>query len=202
MMIRSRPEHALRPAARYLLQTVRPTSSTRAPRAPHRVGRPVARRPRVQRQVAELAVGHQRPVDEQGAADTGAQGDASRRHPLRPRPAPKRISAIPAASASFDHHRPARRAAEELVGVDPDPRAGSMLAAVSTIPSRMTDGRVSPTGPGTPIWSSTSSTTLRDCVGGRRMGGEDPDSVADQRPAPRSTGAPLMPVPPMSTPST
>ena len=70
----------------------------------------------------ELGVRQQHAVVEHGAADAGAEGDHDHDTALATLPAPKRISATPAASASFIivTGRP-RRLAEQLVGVEADP---------------------------------------------------------------------------------
>ena len=78
----------------------------------------------------------------------------------------------------------------------------STFAAVRVTPFFTTAGNVAPTGPFQSKWSTTSATTSATAFGvagfGVRMRKRSPASS----PLSTSTGAPLMPVPPMSTPIT
>src|SRR5215211_6888223 len=117
-------------------------------------------------------------------------------------PAPQRISARPAASASLT-----TLTGESSLRPSASPRskpiaALSMFAAVRTTPSLTTAGKPQPTGPSHPA-SRTTSTAVSTIASGVAGWGvliltlsltNSPDSV--------STGAPLIPDPPTSIPNT
>ena len=75
-----------------------------------------------------------------------------------------------------------------------------MFAAVWTTPSRTTDGSVRPIVPGASSFVTISFTTAATASGVAGCGVGMRMRSAVKAPAARSTGAPLMPVPPMSTP--
>src|SRR5262245_61189888 len=77
-----------------------------------------------------------------------------------------------------------------------------MCAAVSTTPCRTTAGMVSPTGPGMPICCGISPTTSATACGVAGDGVSNRTRSAANLPSAMSTGAPLIPVPPMSIPTT
>src|SRR6476469_7741695 len=80
---------------------------------------------------------------------------------------------------------------------------GSMLAAESTVPRITTAGTVTPMGE-SPVtsakWSTISSTTSATASGVAGLGVRIFSRLPARSPAFRSTGAPLMPLPPMSMP--
>ncbi len=118
------------------------------------------------------------------------------------RPAPNSISAMPAASASLTTNtswpvRSVNRASTSVPIQDL-----STFAAVFATPSWITAGKVTPTGMSSatskePMSSATVSATasgVEGCGVGIRT------RSAASSPLPRWTGAPLMPLPPMSIP--
>ena len=122
--------------------------------------------------------------------------------PACPLPAPKAISATPAASASFiDRDRPAQLGAEQRRRVDADP-CGVDVGRGLDDPVPHHRRHRDP--------DRTRSAELADDVGDRvadRLGGGGRRATSRTRSAvssPRvtSTGAPLIPVPPTSTPVT
>ncbi len=124
--------------------------------------------------------------------------------PDRFTPAPNRISARPAASASLSTTtwslaNPSRIANSAAASVLI--HRLSTLAAVSAVPCFTTQGRVMPTGPSQANFSTISATTSATASGvdgcGVGMRRRSPSSA----PASRSTRPPLMPEPPMSTPN-
>ena len=121
--------------------------------------------------------------------------------PFTPLPAPNRISARPAASASFrtTHRRPT--ASENFSAAFTPIQDGSMLAAVIAVPSTSADGRPMPTGPvsrpsaaTTPAVASTTASGTAGCGVSTRI----LSPISSPRRA--STSPALMPLPPMSTP--
>src|SRR5262245_25340353 len=121
--------------------------------------------------------------------------------PRRPWPAPKRISARPAASASLSRTtlQPVCLASRARPSVPI--QLLSMLAAVSATPSRMTDGSVQPKRSWPAKWWTISPTTPATAAGVAGCGVAMRSRSAASLPVASSTGAPLMPVPPMSMPS-
>src|SRR5215469_720409 len=121
--------------------------------------------------------------------------------PATPLPAPKAISAIPAASASLS------RVTSSPVALASSPRASrpiqleSTLAAVRVTPSITTPGKVAPTGPDQPNDLVSRATTPATASGVAGRGVSIFCRSASSLPAATSTGAALIPVPPMSTPS-
>ena len=139
--------------------------------APMRAVRPPRRRP----EVTELGIGQQPPVDEKRRADPGAQRE-HQTMPSRPRAAPCRISAMPAASASFRKatgrwrraSSSARRWCRSSVG-------RRWLPSMRPRASRLTEMRNRPARRGQPraIPASTSTTSAGEAcagVGTRRAG--------------------------------
>jgi hypothetical protein len=111
-------------------------------------GGPLLRVVAVQLQVAQLGVGDEDAVDEEGTADACAEGEQDDRA-RRSRPAPKLISATPAASASLTTvtGRPPRRSLNNT-RASVSIQLLSTLAAVRIVdPPVTTPGKVRPTGP-------------------------------------------------------
>ena len=96
--------------------------------------------------MAQLRVRHQHPVDEERGADARAQVIMNTR-PSRSRPAPQRISATPAASASFRTVTGQLVAFVRTSSTSVPIHERSTLAALSAIPFLMTAGNVQPTAP-------------------------------------------------------
>ena len=122
--------------------------------------------------------------------------------PAVPRPAPKRTSAIPAASASLSTVTGRPVTFEKNSAASTPIQVGSICDAVSTIPLRTTAGMAKPTGPATSMCRRTSPTTAAMACGvaGDGVGNRIRSMVSS--PVAMSTGATLIPVPPMSTPTT
>ena len=131
---------------------------------------------------------------------------SSRTTPGCPRPAPKAISASPAASASLmtTTGRPRRSVSSCWTGASMNP--GSTLAALSERPSLITAGKPAPafmsgvSQPPSVRRSQTRAVTSTTAVGVAGCGVFSRIRSETRRPSARSTTAPLMPVPPMSMP--
>ena len=122
--------------------------------------------------------------------------------PERPRAAPYRTSASPAASASLTTWTSRPVASVKSRSASVPSQASSMLAAECTTPCRTMPGTVTPTGPWVSgNWSSSSLNTAATASGVEGCGVRTRTRSAAKSPAPRSTGAPLMPVPPKSMPT-
>src|SRR5215211_2917151 len=117
-------------------------------------------------------------------------------------PAPQRISARPAASASFTTLTEASISLSSAARRSKPIAALSMFAAVCTTPSLTTAGNPQPTGPSHPASRTTSIAVPTIASGVAGLGvliltlssSNSPDCV--------STGAPLIPDPPTSIPNT
>ena len=118
------------------------------------------------------------------------------------RPAPKRISASPAASASLSTTNGRPTAVLRRLATSSPIHDLSTLAAVSATPPRTTAGNVAPTAPSPPNLATTWATTSATDAGTAGCGVSSRYRSAVSVPRSTSTGAPLMPVPPMSIPST
>jgi cyclase len=122
--------------------------------------------------------------------------------PFTPSPAPKVISARPAASASFSMVTWVPSTFPNIPAASVPIHALSTFAAVQTVPFVTTPGNVTPIAPlhvNDPASSRTTSVTASG-VAGRGVSIFLRSSAS--RPVMRSTGPPLIPVPPMSIPST
>ena len=122
--------------------------------------------------------------------------------PFSPTPAPNVISAIPAASASFSTRTGWPHARPNSAPVSSPIQAGSRLAAVLVTPSATTPGKVMPTGPDQSKEAVSFFTTSATASGTAGRGVSIFCRSASSLPAITSTGAALMPDPPMSMPST
>ena len=183
-----RPEQPV-DVAQVALDPRSPSPPTQVLPLPRRVGGAVLGDVAVELEVAQLGVGNQPAVDDQGAADAGAQGEHEHRAGTS-RAAPKRASATPAASASLTTtgRRPVRCSTRATTSVPI--HASSMLAAVRTTPCVTTAGRVSPKQPS---GGAGLGEHLREDVGHRLgrgrlrrrdahpLGGELPALQVDQR---------------------
>ena len=117
-------------------------------------------------------------------------------------PAPKDISARPAASASLIRDVLSPVASLNSPRVSTPIQDGSRLAAVSVTPSTTTPGNVIPAGPRQPNDSTSCPTVLATVSGTAGCGVSSLTRSASNLPWAVSTGAPLIPEPPMSMPST
>ena len=122
--------------------------------------------------------------------------------PAWPRPEPKRTSAIPAASASFITATGRPVTLEKKSTASTPIQVRSMCDAVSMTLPRTTAGTARPTGPPVSMRSSTSPTTWATACGVAGDGVGTRIRSAASFPVAMSTGAALIPVPPMSTPTT
>ena len=165
------------------------------------VGGPLLGVVAVDLEVAELGVRHQDAVVHQRRADAGAErGDDDQ--PLRPLAAPYRTSARPAASASLTTCTSRRSASVNRASASVPIHAWSMLAAEWTTPCWTTPGTVTPTGPGVGEPGEQLDEHLGHRVGrGGARGRRSAPARRRSRRRSRSTGAPLMPVPPKSMPN-
>mmetsp|Transcript_29545 Transcript_29545/g.40795 ORF Transcript_29545/g.40795 Transcript_29545/m.40795 type:complete len:229 (+) Transcript_29545:375-1061(+) len=122
--------------------------------------------------------------------------------PLRPRPAPKIISASPAASASFktatrEHPDAAENRSIALAPI----HSLSMFAAVRTVPhGRTAAGNPTPRGPVQSKCFAISPTVLLTPTGSPPEGVGIRYRSVKSWPVSRDTRAPLIPVPPTSIP--
>ena len=121
--------------------------------------------------------------------------------PSSPTPAPNVISATPAASASFSTRTGLPAASPNSDAASSPIQAGSRLAAVLVTPSVTTPGNVMPTGPDQLNAVTSSFTTAATASGRAGRGVSIFCRAASSLPVSTSTGAALMPVPPMSMPS-
>ena len=121
--------------------------------------------------------------------------------PFWPTPAPNVISATPAASASFSTRTWLPVASSKSAPASVPIQAGSRLAAVLVTPSVTTPGKVMPTGPDQLKKVVSCFTTSATASGLAGRGVAIFCRGASSLPVVTSTGAPLMPEPPMSMPS-
>jgi imidazole glycerol-phosphate synthase subunit HisF len=122
--------------------------------------------------------------------------------PFSPAPAPKATSAMPAASASFSTRTGFPVAWPNNAAASSPIQAGSMFAAVLVTPSVTTPGKVIPTGPDQLKEVVSFLTTSATASGSAGRGVSIFCRSASSLPVVTSTGAALMPEPPMSMPST
>ena len=122
--------------------------------------------------------------------------------PCWPAPAPKDISARPAASASLISVVLSPVTLLNRARVSSPSQAGSRLAAVSVFPSTTTPGNVMPAGPVQLNASTNWPTVLATASGTAGWGVSSLTRSASSLPCPVSTGAALIPEPPISMPST
>ena len=111
--------------------------------------------------MTELGVGHQRAVDEEGAADAGADGQQQDRAAHAFAGAVGDLRQAGRIGVVDDQHvAPDGRA--DLLGAGQPTQPASILAAVVRRPSRTTPGRPQPTGrsAGTSMPASTQPTTV------------------------------------------
>ncbi len=121
--------------------------------------------------------------------------------PRSPTPAPNVISATPAASASFRTPAGFPMALPNSEAASAPIQDLSRLAAVLVTPLVTTPGKVMPTGPDQLNEVVSSFTTPATASGRAGRGVSIFCRSASSFPVATSTGAPLMPVPPMSMPS-
>ena len=121
--------------------------------------------------------------------------------PFWPTPAPNVISATPAASASFSTLTWSPVARLNSAAASAPIQAGSRLAAVLVTPSMTTPGKVMPTGPDQLNEAVICFTTSATASGRAGRGVAIFCRSVTNLPVVTSTGAPLMPEPPMSMPS-
>ena len=127
-----------------LVEVHRPGLPREATLETRRGRRPALRVAAADLHVPELEVGHQHAVVEQRGPGAGPEGDQEHRSRC-PTPAPKRISATPAASASFTRWTGRRRTVRARVGVEVDPARVHVRRALRD-PSMTTAGKPTPTG--------------------------------------------------------
>ena len=124
--------------------------------------------------------------------------------PSRSFAAPYFTSATPAASASFTTCTARPMTSENSLSASVPIQPLSMFAAEKTVPLRTIAGTVMPMGL-SPVrslkCSATSPTTFATASGVDGFGVSIRSRSAANSPVARSTGAPLMPEPPMSIPS-
>ena len=127
---------------------------------------------------------------------------SSRTTPRTLRPAPNAISATPAASASLSTVTGRPSSAVNLAAASSPSQSGCRFAALPMTPWRTTPGKVTPTGslPFQLPATSTSAGSTASGVAGRGVSTRTRSSI--RAPASTSTGAPLIPDPPMSMPRT
>ena len=121
--------------------------------------------------------------------------------PFSPTPAPNVISATPAASASLSTRTGLSVASPNRSPASIPIQAGPRLAAVLIRPSVTTPGKVIPTGPDQLNEVVSCFTTSATASGRAGRGVGIFRRSARSLPAAASTGAALMPEPPMSMPS-
>ncbi len=121
--------------------------------------------------------------------------------PPFPRPAPNRISAIPAASASLrtTMSRMSRSANRAAASVPSQERR--RFAALPITPPRTMPGNVMPIGPSPPTRSTTVATASATDLGDGREGVSMRVRSPSKAPVARSTRPPLIPLPPISIPT-
>jgi hypothetical protein len=122
--------------------------------------------------------------------------------PATPRAAPKRASAMPAASASLSTTTslPAGAALVNVASTSVPIHDSSTFAAERATPCWMTAGKVAPTRPVHPAARSISATTAATASGVAGWGVGSRVRGVRSAPVTVSTSAPLMPLPPMSIP--
>jgi len=121
--------------------------------------------------------------------------------PSRPRPAPKRISAMPAASASFSTVQGLPEAHCSRLPASAPIQEGCTWAAVSALPALITEGNPSPSGPWVRRAEPEDNTASMTAVGVEGCGRGRVSSAPARLPRSTSTGASLIEEPPTSTPS-
>jgi imidazole glycerol-phosphate synthase subunit HisF len=121
--------------------------------------------------------------------------------PFSPTPAPNVISATPAASASFSTLTGLPAAWPNNSAASSPIQAGSMLAAVRVTPAVTTPGKVMPIGPDQLNVAVSFFTTSDTAWGSAGRGVSIFCRSASSLPVATSTGAALIPDPPMSMPS-
>jgi hypothetical protein len=121
--------------------------------------------------------------------------------PSSPTPAPNVISATPAASASFSTRTGLPAASPNSWPASSPTQAGSRFAAVLVTPSITTPGKVMPTGPDQSNEAVRFFTISAIGPGRAGRGVSIFCRSASSFPVATSTGAALMPLPPMSMPS-
>ena len=121
--------------------------------------------------------------------------------PCTPLPAPNVISATPAASASLSTATSVPIALPNSAAASVPIHVLSTLAALRMVPLITTPGKVAPVTPVQPNDAATSCTTSVTASGVAGCGVAIFFRSASSFPVSRSTGAPLIPVPPMSIPS-
>ncbi len=121
--------------------------------------------------------------------------------PGSPFPAPNVISATPAASASFSSRTSCPAALDSIVRASSPIHFGFRLAAVRVTPLITTPGKVTPVGPDQEKASTSLCTTSATAFGTAGRGVAIFTRSATKVPVSRSTGAALIPVPPISMPS-
>ena len=121
--------------------------------------------------------------------------------PFTPTPAPNVISAIPAASASLSTATSVPIALPNSAAASVPIHVLSTFAAVRMVPLITTPGKVAPVTPVQPNDCATSLTTSVTASGVAGCGVAIFFRSASSFPVARSTGAPLIPVPPMSIPN-
>src|SRR6185437_2499519 len=123
--------------------------------------------------------------------------------PATPRPAPQRISAMPAASASFKTTAGRRRVRSASAAPSRPSQAWSIFAAVRTRPDFTTLGKARPTGPCAPGSRSARAATTCITPGGAAGWGVGAEiSSPSRRPESTSTSPALTEEPPTSMPIT
>ena len=121
--------------------------------------------------------------------------------PFTPTPAPNLISASPAASASFSTTTSVPSALANSAAASVPIHPLSTLAALRMVPPITTPGKVAPAGPLKSNDLATCRTTSVTASGVAGCGVRILLRSASSFPVSRSTGAPLIPVPPISIPS-
>src|SRR5215469_715445 len=151
--------------------------------------------------MAELGVGHQDAVGKEGTADAGAECEEQNgaAHAVA---GPEFISAAPAASASFSTVADSLVVASKALAASTPIQPWSTFAAVWTTPSTTTPGKVRPTGPVQAKSCTRRAATSMTASGVAGWGVWIFCRSAVSWPVDVSTGAALMPVPPISMPRT
>ena len=122
--------------------------------------------------------------------------------PWTPLPAPNVISATPAASASFSIATSVPIALPNSAAALVPIHVLSTLAALRMVPLITTPGKVAPMT--SPLWGNEPASSRTTSVTASGVAGRGVAIFfrsASSFPVSRSTGAPLIPVPPMSIPS-
>ena len=147
-------------ASQVFVETFAPAAPGKILALAHRIGAIVFGHHAFQHQVTQFGIGQQLAIDEDGGTDAGADGDEND-DPWRSCPVPKRISARPAASASFRtwQGRPVTSANRWAASVSI--QLLSMLEAFLAMPLWMVAGKPHPTGP---FHWKCSTSALRVCA--------------------------------------